>query len=206
MALFDITREISPGMVIFPGDRLPEIVRRDCGSYTVSDLTLSSHTGTHIDAPSHFIKGGLAVDQIPLTILTGPVVVADFTSGGSEIEPAALEPYLSGTQRLLLKTSYSYRDTFSADYPYLTPSAARLLISRGIRCIGTDSPSIEVYGGDGGVHRTLLENGCIIIELLDLSRVPEGTYTLVALPLRLKDLDGSPARVILLETERGEKP
>jgi len=102
--------------------------------------------------------------------------------------------------RLLLKTSFSGHHQFTEDYPSLSFDAAHLITSNAIHCIGIDSPSIESYHCDGSVHRELLGNGCIIIELLDLSAVPEGDYDMIALPLRLEGLDGSPARVVLMKT------
>ena len=92
-------------------------------------------------------------------------------------------------------------DTFTEEYPSLALDAACFITDNGIECIGIDSPSIESFNCDGSVHRRLLGNGCIIIELLDLSDVPEGDYEMVALPLRLAGLDGSPARVILMKQE-----
>jgi arylformamidase len=83
------------------------------------------------------------------------------------------------------------------DYPSLSADAARLITANGLKCVGIDSPSIEIFNCDGAVHRELLGHGCIIIELLDLSQVSEGDYWMIALPLRLTGLDGSPARVLL---------
>jgi arylformamidase len=100
-------------------------------------------------------------------------------------------------KRILLKTSFSGKNRFSEGYPSLGLDAARYIVSCGVKCIGIDSPSIESFQCDGSVHRHLLNNNCIIIELLDLAGVPEGIYEMVALPLRLIGLDGSPARVIL---------
>jgi arylformamidase len=106
--------------------------------------------------------------------------------------------------RILLKTTFSGCTSFREDYPSLTMDAARYLTTTGALCVGIDSFSIEAFVCDGSVHRELLSHGCIIIELLDLSRVSEGDYTLVALSLRLTGLDGAPARVILVNKEGGE--
>jgi arylformamidase len=106
---------------------------------------------------------------------------------------------INGISRVLLKTAFSTCTVFREDYPSLTIDAAQYLIKNGVQCIGIDSFSIEAFICDGAVHRELLGNDCAIIELLDLSGVGEGDYTMVALPLRLSGLDGSPARVILLQ-------
>jgi arylformamidase len=123
------------------------------------------------------------------------------SAAGTLITAAYLEGRLDGVNRLLLKTRFSSRDTFTEDYPSVACDAACLITDSRIECLGIDSPSIESYNCDGSVHRRLLTNGCIIIELLDLSDVPEGDYEMVALPLRLAGLDGSPARVILIKQE-----
>jgi arylformamidase len=125
--------------------------------------------------------------------------VLDVTHAGTLITAHHLQGRLEGIERLLLKTSFSGIDRFDENYPSLRADAARLITGYEMKCVGIDSPSIESYECDGTVHRELLSHGCIIIELLDLSNVEEGDYTLVALPLRFTGLDGSPARVVLLD-------
>ena len=199
MKIIDITRTLSGNSLAYPGDTPPQFNQRDAGLYLISELCMSSHSGTHIDAPVHYLKSGLTVDQLPLVNLVGPCRVVDVSAAGSLIDLPHLKGRIEGEERLLLKTSASGSVTFREDYPSLTLSAARYLSSEGVKCVGIDSFSIEGYVCDGSVHRELLSHGCLIIELLDLSRVPEGDYTLFALPLRLKGLDGAPARVILLD-------
>jgi arylformamidase len=202
MKIIDVTRSLNGDMLVYPGDLVPSFSQVDRGRYLISDLHLSSHTGTHIDAPAHYLKTGDTIDAIPLTSLIGRCRVIDL-GGKTTITAAALRGRLSGTKRLLLRTRFSGKETFSEDYPSLAPDAACAVTDAGIECIGIDSPSIESYTGDGSVHRQLLKNGCLIIELLDLSGVEEGEYEMVALPLRLAGLDGSPARVILMRPEKG---
>jgi arylformamidase len=191
----DISRVLSPGVVVYPGDTVPSIAKRDTGEYLISDLALSSHSGTHIDAPDHYLRDGRTVDRIPLDLLIGPCRVVEVE--GTEIGPAELEGRIDGATRLLLKTWFSRRTRYVAPFPSLTPEGARYLVGAGVRLVGTDAPSIEGEGSDGGVHRTLLASMGAVIELLDLSAVPEGDYRLIALPLRLSDGDGAPARVVL---------
>ena len=184
-------------MLVYPGDIQPCFSQKDAGNYLISDLHLSSHTGTHIDAPVHYLKTGDTIDTIPLQSLIGSCNVIDLDQVQGLITKKHLIERLSGKKRVLLKTSFSGKTTFIENYPSLSCDAAEYLISCGVSCVGIDSPSIESYECDGSVHRCLLRGNCIIIELLDLSGVPEGEYEMVALPLRLTGLDGSPARVIL---------
>jgi len=121
------------------------------------------------------------------------------TGAGSAITAASLRGRIGNARRILLKTAFSRETQFKEDYPHLTRDAADFLIENRILCVGIDSFSIEAFVCDGLVHRTLLGNGCLIVELLDLSEVSEGEYDLAALPLRLAGLDGAPARVVLMQ-------
>jgi arylformamidase len=201
MKIFDVTRPMKKGMVVYPGDIIPSFSQADHGLYLISDLHMSTHTGTHIDAPVHYLKSGDTIDTIPLGNLIGRCRVIDVSESNTLITAAHLRGRLGGVTRLLLKTGFSERDLPIEDYPSLALDAACLITANRIECIGIDSLSIESYNCDGSVHRQLLGNGCIVIELLDLSSVPEGDYEMVALPLRLAGLDGSPARVILIKKE-----
>jgi arylformamidase len=200
MKIMDVTRPLKKNMLVYSGDIVPSFCQEDHGRYLISDLHMSSHTGTHIDAPTHYLKSGNTIDTIPLSNLIGKCRVIDMSGTDSTtITAADLKGKLRGVKRLLLKTRFSGRDTFTEVYPSLAYDAACSITDNGIRCIGIDSPSIESYNCDGSVHCRLLGKGCIIIELLDLSDVPEGDYDMVALPLRLAGLDGSPARVVLIK-------
>ena len=199
MKIIDITRPLSEGILIYPGDIPPVFRQEDHGHYLITALHLSTHTGTHIDAPVHYLKTGDTIDTIPLSHVMGACRVIDVTLAGTSITANHLKGRLDGIDRILLKTSFSNTDRFEENYPSLTADAARFITACDMKCVGIDSPSIESYECDGTVHRELLRHGCIIIELLDLSNVDEGDYTLIALPLRLTTLDGSPARVVLLD-------
>ena len=199
MRIIDITRPLSEGVLMYPGDVSPVFRQEEHGNYIVTDLRMSTHTGTHIDAPLHYLKNGGSIDTIPLSHVVGLCRVLDVTLAGTLITTHHLQGRLEGIERLLLKTSFSGIDRFDENYPSLTADAARLITGYEMKCVGIDSPSIESYECDGTVHRELLSHGCLIIELLDLSNVEEGDYTLVALPLRFTGLDGSPARVVLFD-------
>jgi len=197
--IIDVTRPLSEDTLVYPGDCHPAFRQADHGNYRITDLHLSTHTGTHIDAPVHYLKTGDTIDTIPLSHVMGTCRVLNVTHAGTSITANHLKGRLDGVDRLLLKTSFSGNNRFDKNYPSLAADAAHLITGYGMKCVGIDSPSIESYECDGTVHRELLSHGCIIIELLDLSKVKDGDYTLVALPLRLTGLDGSPARVVLID-------
>jgi arylformamidase len=187
------------GVPLYPGDRKPAFRRREQNRYTVTDLDLTTHTGTHMDAPSHYLPGGVTIDHVPLRQLMGRARVLDMRDAGEAISADALSAKIGGAKRILLRTHASGTSSFGEGFPHLTPGAARLLAGAGIAAVGIDSPSIEAFGSDGSVHRELLGTGVAILEFLDLSGAGEGDYLMIALPLRLEGLDGSPARVILLD-------
>ncbi|PKL61697.1 MAG: cyclase [Methanomicrobiales archaeon HGW-Methanomicrobiales-2] len=201
MKIYDITRDLSEDAVLYPGDVRPRFREIDNGQYRVTEMTLGSHSGTHIDAPSHYIKGGQTVDRIPPGRLAGPAQVLDCSDAGEVIGPDHLAGRLDGARTLLLRTTFSERQQFDPGYPALSVEAADLIADAGVTCLGTDAPSIEGFHGDGAIHRRLLGSGTVILELLDLSAVPEGNYFMVALPMRLKGADGSPVRAILWDLE-----
>ena len=196
---YDVTRPLSGSIAVYPGDIEPRFSTMDCGQYLLTDIRMSTHSGTHIDAPSHYLKNGESVDKIPFDALLGSCRVIETPGKDGEITPGDIRDTLKGTERVLLKTGYRDSSVFDPSYPALNLAAATLLTSSGITVVGTDTPSIEKFQGSGDVHRALLGRGVVVIEFLDLSCVPEGDYTMVALPLRLPGLDGSPARVILVK-------
>ncbi len=201
--VLDITRPLGENVPLYPGDGKPVFRRRERDGYTCTDLQLTTHTGTHLDAPSHYLGGGTTVDRIPFQRLMGKARVLEMEDAGDAITAGALSGNLQGVKRVLLRTRASGAHSFGPEFPHLTIDAARFLAGAGTLVVGIDSPSIEAHGGDGSVHRELLGRGISILELLDLSGVAEGDYFMVALPLRLEGLDGSPARVILMENEVG---
>ena len=200
MKFFDVTRPLFGQVPVYPGDPVPSFRQAYDGSSRISEITMGSHSGTHIDAPSHFLKDGQNIDEIPLNNLIGKCRVLDLRDAGTEFTNEDFDGKIDGAERVLLKTPFSGTTTFRKDYPSIGISGADAIVRAGLRCIGIDSPSIESFSGDGSVHRKILGCGCSVIELLDLSGVKEGEYMLVALPLRLKGLDGSPARVVLMDT------
>lgn len=174
----------------------------------VSRLTLGSHTGTHIDAPRHFLKDGYGVDQIPLEKLVGLCSVIEIEPKDRKgITAEDIEAWEVGKhaleRRILFKTRNSVHltdTTFYDTYVYLTESGAKYLLDKGVELIGIDYLSIEKRGSLGHpAHTLLLEEGVVIVEGVNLVSIEPGTYTIIALPLRLEGLDGSPARVVLMQ-------
>jgi arylformamidase len=199
---YDATRDLSPGVVVYPGDYIPRFCQEDRGKYLLSELCMSSHSGTHIDAPSHYLKNDRSVEKIPPERLMGKCRVLDLRECGALIKAPDLEGRIDGAKRILMKTVFSGVQEFVPDYPALTPDAARFITAHGVVLAGIDSPSIESFSGTGEVHMELLGSGVVVVELLDLSGVPEGDYWMAALPLKLTGLEGAPCRVMLWHDER----
>jgi arylformamidase len=198
MRFHDITRPITSDMPIYPGDpptvieRVQDIARGN--PFTLSAVSFSSHAGTHIDAPSHLVEGGLTVDEIPLDVLVGDVVVVEVSKElgvySNELERLSIP---RRTRRLLVKTPENTES-------FLTMNVARWLIDVGVELLGIDGQSVDEAGSENLiVHRTLLEAGVVIVENLDLSKVQPGNYLLVCLPMKLAGLDGAPVRAVLIE-------
>ncbi|MEA3345884.1 MAG: cyclase family protein [Chloroflexota bacterium] len=169
----------------------------------VSSITLSTHTGTHIDPPVHFIPGAKAVDQLDLETLICPALVVDMRER-SAITADDLEMTVpAGVERLLLKTDNSSlwegKREFTPDYVALTDEAAQWLVEQEVRLVGIDYLSVQSYDEPhSGTHTTLLGAGVIIVEGLNLLEVQPGLYRLVCLPLNIAQGDGAPARAVLI--------
>lgn len=172
----------------------------------VTALQFSTHSGTHIDAPFHFLSTGASIEQLPLDVLIGPCRVIEFSHVSQSIDRENLQKLnLEGVRRILFKTINSEQwqkepQVFDPNYVYLTTEGATYLNQIGMQLIGIDALSIEKFNHPGHpTHHVLLKNRVIILEGLNLSGVPEGDYELIALPLKLKGADGAPARVVLRE-------
>ena len=209
MRVIDISVPISPELPVWPGDPSVELERvaniSDGANANVSRLACGVHTGTHIDAPLHFIDGTASVDSLSLKKLIGRAFVADL--GGAEVindhvlESADLPVEVS---RLLLKTKNSAfwsesPASFHEDFTAVDASGARWLTDRGIQTVGVDYLSVAPFGNSAPTHKILLQAGVVIIEGLNLSGVDPGWYSLCCLPLKLVGSDGAPARAVLLQ-------
>jgi arylformamidase len=200
MPLYDISVSLSEFLPTFPDDP-PLVLVQKSGPFAVTSLSLGSHSGTHLDLPGHLGLAGPSAAELPFEQLVGPCQVWDLSKHRGPIDakllarqPAPSEP------KILLRTGNSrlwQEPNFCADYQALTAEGAAWLIEQGIELVGIDYLSIEAATGDGTVHRLLLEAGLLILEGLDLSRVPAGCYELICLPLKLASRDGAPCRAVL---------
>lgn len=205
--ILDISVPVRHGGLVWPNN--PEIriePHTELGrgdSSNQSRISFGSHTGTHVDAPRHFLEAGSTVDRLPLSALIGPAKVIGFGTDVMFVGADELRAHdLDGVERLLLRTRNSTFVTdaeFRPDFTYLTPDGAEYLASIGVKLVGVDYYSVEQFrAGHHRTHRTLLERGIVIVEGLDLSDAEPGTYAFCCLPLRLEGLDGSPARAVLM--------
>jgi arylformamidase len=203
--LIDITVPIRDRMVTYEGDPSVSVRQRlsiaGGDPANVSQLTLGSHTGTHIDAPVHFLEGAPTLDEVPLAVLVGPAAVVE-TETPDRIDAGDCERLVpAGAERVIFKTRNSVlwsRSDFARDYVALDVTAARWLVDRGVRLVGIDYLSIEAFGAAGHpVHKTLLGAGVVVLEGLNLSAARSGRYELICLPLRLAGGDGAPCRALL---------
>ena len=207
MTTYDITAPIRSNMPVYEGDPGVKIEAWSAfakgDSSNVSFLSFGAHTGTHVDAPAHFIDGARKIDALSLEILIGPARVVRVADDVTEIDLEFIRRCeLNGVGRVLFHTRNSsfWNEGFRKDFTHLLPEAAQLLVDQGIRLVGTDYLSIEKFhSGHHKTHLTLLSNSIVIVEGLNLSDVPEGDYELICLPLRIAEGagDGSPARAVL---------
>ena len=206
--IYDVTVPITNIMPVWPGDppvRLSpksHLSRDKTHTVRLTAIEMGSHTGTHMDAPVHMIEGGKRLEQFPLETLTGKATVVEIP-GVRSIGHEQLEHLdWNGVERVLFKTENSkhWQDgRFYEEFVYLDPAGAEFLVERGIRLVGIDYLSIDKFRSESHPsHFALLTKNIAIIEGLNLSAVPPGQYTLVALPLNLQDADGAPTRVILM--------
>jgi arylformamidase len=210
MQIIDISLPISPKLPVWPGDPavvLEKVSSMDAGAHdNVSRLACGVHTGTHVDAPHHFLNDGRTVESLSLDVLVGPAFLVQIPEevqivNANVLEKAAIP---AGTLRLLLKTSNSrlwQQDEmeFFTGFVGISTDGAEWLVQHGIKLIGIDYLSVAPYHQSIPTHRVLLQAGIIIVEGLDLHNALPGLYTLYCLPLKLVGSDGAPARVILVE-------
>jgi len=227
--IIDITVPISPSTPIFPGDPEPSIesvctIEKD--GCAVSRLSFGSHTGTHVDAPSHVLKDGLAVDSLNLESLMGQAVVLDFSRINGALTDSILDKAYNdlkiteSVSILLLKTKSSFREEKNSEASgfqagendkreeleeppensvYLDSGAADWIVRKGFKTVGIDSFSVDSLSSENlPAHHTLLSNNVNIVECLDLSSVEAGIYFFLCLPLKIEGCDGAPARALLI--------
>ena len=209
MSIYDISLPISASLVVWPGDppiRISQPSHLERGDVaTVTRLDLSAHTGTHVDAPAHFLRGGAGVDTLDLEVLVGPAQVVHLPE--AEAITAELLASLDippGAERLLFRTRNSKRwvrgeTAFFEGFVGINEDGARWLVERGVRLVGVDYLSVGPFANPVPTHNILLRAGVVAVEGLNLSGIEPGVYRLVCLPLRLVGGDGAPARAILMD-------
>jgi arylformamidase len=205
LRIWDISRPLRPGIPCWPGDAVYQEawtmrIGPDC-PVNVGQLAMSTHTGTHVDAPLHYDAAGRPVAEIPLDVLVGPCRVLDVTGAAPLVSAADLRGRAAGVERVLLRTKVrSEPDRWDPDFTAIEPAAMRVLAAAGVRLIGTDAPSIDPQESRTlDAHMVARDAGMTILEGLALDAVPPGDYELIALPLRLANLDASPVRAVLRE-------
>jgi arylformamidase len=207
--IWDVSVPIRTGGLVYPNNPpisitpVQSIAAGDTAN--VSRIDLGSHTGTHVDAPHHFIDGAPGVDALPLDVLIGPARLIAFGDDVMSVGEAELRKHdLSGVTRLLIRTRNSTwlaseSTEFHPDFTHVAPDGAEYLVSIGVRLVGVDYLSVEQFHSPHHkTHRTLLSNGVVIVEGLDLIDPPPGDYELYCLPMLLAGLDGAPARTVLI--------
>jgi arylformamidase len=207
--IYDISVPISPELPIWPGDppvQVTQIQHLDRGDpMTLSRLQMGAHTGTHVDAPAHFVAGGRTVEALDIEVLVGPALVVGVPDAG-HITAKLLDrlDIPAGTRRILFRTTNSIlwargETQFRRDFVGITAEGAQWLVDRGVQLVGIDYLSLSPYDDPIPPHQILLRAGVIALEGINLEAVAPGTYNLVCLPLRIHGAEGAPARAILMD-------
>lgn len=215
MRIVDLTMTLQEGMVTYPGHPHVEITQLARFGYEGKEtrkVTLGTHTGTHIDAPRHYIEGGATVESIPPEVLCGPARVLDLVDR-SATDPGIDAPALivasrgRSVERAVLRFDGEAR-LGSMDYytgqPWLTEDAAEWLIDNGCRLVGLDTPMPDSSANmsDMPIHKLLLGAGIVIVEyMVNLKAIQADTFQLIVAPLKIKDGDGAPARCFAIVEE-----
>jgi arylformamidase len=209
MTIYDISLTLSPKLPVWPGEpavKMTQTASMDAGDeYNATHLNLSAHTGTHLDAPHHFLNNHRTIESLPLDVLTGPCYVVQLPDDVDEISAEVLERISLPTSatRILFGTRNSKlwaqgETEFQENFVAISPDGAEWLVTRGVQLVGIDYLSVASYSDPVPTHQVLLGAGVIVLEGLDLSQVPRGFYDLYCLPLKLAGADGAPARAILI--------
>ncbi len=218
----DISHTLSEDFAPWPGDtafsRVVTASIAEGDSVNLTTMTLSGHTGTHIDAPYHYHMDGLGLEALDPGLFIGDCALLDVenledATGKIGVLPLAraLEYRFLSTntlpKRLLLRTGYKPGSPFVQSFGYPSPTSIAMLASRGVRLIGTDAPSMDAIDSKRlPTHRACARHGVIIMELLRLEQVSEGYYFLIAPPHKVADADGFPVRALLFDCDYSSIP
>lgn len=203
--IFDITRTINPTLAVWPGDTpfSTEVITaiKDGSSINLTTLTMSSHMGTHVDAPYHFLDDDLTMEAVPLEAYLGPATVVTVQREAGPLTPADFPGVdWSGVKRLLVHSVASDKpvDQFPTEFVYPSPELAEVMARHGVVLFGSDAPSMDDMNSKTlPGHKALRRHRIAILEGLQLTDVPDGVYELIALPLKIEGGDGSPVRAVL---------
>ncbi|MBN2503615.1 MAG: cyclase family protein [Anaerolineales bacterium] len=209
MRTYDITLTISPDLVVWPGDpavELERVEKIEAGAdANVSRINMGVHTGTHVDAPYHFLENGGTVENLDLKMLVGRAYVLHVDDKVDVITPELLEKsdIPPRTRRVLFRTRNSDlwakdHKKFQKDFVAISPEAAEYLINKGVKLVGVDYLSVAPFDDPIPTHEVFLKAEVVVVEGLDLSEVSQGRYTLYCLPLKLAGTEGAPARALLV--------
>lgn len=213
-AWIDVTATLDPATTpVYEGDApmsfefLKDMRKGD--AFTLSKLSLGAHSGTHVDAPMHFIRDGAAIDRLALEAFIGPARVIDIPDRVQSIDAAELNRHSwRNAERVIFRTRSSVRgwmksSTFHRDFAFISPDAAQLLADAGVKLVGIDYISAEKFGAPAPVtHRILLGRGIPIVEGLALETLPAGDYDLIVLPMKVAGHEGAPARAVMRKVAR----
>lgn len=205
----DVTATLDPATTpVYEGDApmsftfLKDMRKGD--GFTLSKLDMGAHSGTHMDAPMHFIRDGASVEKVSLEPLIGTARVIDIPDSVQAIDAAELNRHeWKGAERLVFRTRSSLRGwmksaTFHRDFAYIAPDAAQLIADAGVKLVGVDYISAEQFGAPAPLaHRALLGKGIPIVEGLSLETIAPGDYELIVLPIKVGGHEGAPARAVM---------
>jgi len=205
MKIYDVSMTIEPDIMVYKNyeSKKPIFTNAsnfDTGSHYETDLKMNLHTGTHIDAPLHMIRDGLTMEHFDLNRFITKVKVLDLTHVSGMITTVDLkEKEVQQGDFLLFKTKNSYEEQFDNRFISLSEDGAMYLAELGILGVGTDGLGIERDQPDHGTHKRLFDADIMIIEGLRLKNIEEGIYEMIALPLKIANVEASPARVVLMK-------
>jgi kynurenine formamidase len=214
--VLDLSRPITDGMYHFSGDPVPEVKTFstiDEKGWALTQFTLGSHSGTHVDAPSHAVKGGATIDTLPLEKFFGEAIVLDLSYKkpdesitAKDLEKAANDRIRPSDIVLILTGMASHwgKEEYLTKYPYLTEDAAKWLVNSKVKLVGIDWLTVEKFGSKEGLaHHALLEKGIPIVEnLVNLEKIKDERVLFACFPLRLAGVDGAPTRAVAIKTKK----
>lgn len=201
---YDISPTVSEHLGVFPGDvRFQRHVSLDTKTghnITLSDVTTTLHLGAHTDAPVHYHARGVAMHEVDISVYYGPCqVVRVDVKRGERILPHHVKQPITSPRVLFYTGSFPNPNEWNSDFSALSPELIESLASQGVVLVGIDTPSVDPEQSKAlESHQALFKTGILPLEGIVLSHVPEGRYTLVAMPLFLQDADASPVRAVLI--------